>query len=215
MFLKLSSFNFFSFFCSSFVFFFYLVFQNTDLNYCFIKPTVYSFQCIIYFRYLRLLNILIIFTLNSLSNQLLVSISSSSSGEFSCSFSRGHFVFVFPFWVFLYTFPLVITPISDIVSRCNQQPDLSTTWWGRVITSVEVIASLQADATYRGFLCLRKIAPEIWGMTQDRDPGGCSFRSLPRATKPRLSSSVSNPLYPPSVRAQGKWLQRKFCALAV
>ena len=48
-------------------------------------------------------------------------------------------------------------------------------------------------------------------MTQQRDPGGCSFSSLLRATSFRLSSCVSSPLCPHSAGAQSKWLQMKFC----
>ena len=47
------------------------------------------------------------------------------------------------------------------------------------------------------------------GMTQHRDLGGCSLRSLPRAPVSSLSSSVSSPLYPPFAGTQGKWLQMK------
>ena len=41
------------------------------------------------------------------------------------------------------------------------------------------------------------------------------FSSLPRANNPRLSSSISSPLCLPSAEAHGKWLQIKFCALAL
>ena len=85
-------------------------------------------------------------------------------------------------------------------SNCTTQ-GLSTTRWSRVIPVGRAIASPQADATWRGVLWLRKIAPVVWEMTQHRDPGSCSFRSFPRATSPGLSSSVSNPLFPPSTRA--------------
>ena len=77
------------------------------------------------------------------------------------------------------------------------------------------IASSQADATWRGVLCLKKMAPRVWGMTQRRDPGGCSFSSFPRATNPRFSPSISSPLCPPSAGAQGQWQQASFCALAL
>ena len=43
-------------------------------------------------------------------------------------------------------------------------------------------------------------------MSQHRNPGGCFFSSLPRATHPRLSSSISSQHCPPSARAQGKIL---------
>ena len=59
-------------------------------------------------------------------------------------------------------------------------------------------------------LCLRKMASAVWGITQHRNSGGCSFSSLPRATKPRLSSNSSSPLCPPTDKAQGKWLQTNF-----
>ena len=32
----------------------------------------------------------------------------------------------------------------------------------------------QADATWRGVLCHRKMASAVWGMNQHRDSGGCS-----------------------------------------
>ena len=105
---------------------------------------------------------------------------------------------------------LVVKIISDIASWRGQQPSLSSTGWGIVIPVGGAIASPQADATWRGVLCLRTMASEVWGMTQYRDPGGGSFRSLPRATNPRLPPSVSTPLCPPSARAQCKWLQMKF-----
>ena len=69
------------------------------------------------------------------------------------------------------------------------------------------IAFPQADATLRRVFFLRNMASAVWGMTQHRDPGSCSFSSLPRATNPRLSSSVSSPLCPTFAGTQGKWLQ--------
>ena len=81
---------------------------------------------------------------------------------------------------------------------------------GRVIPAGGAIASPQADAIWRGLLCLRRTASAAWGMTQHRDPGGCSFSFLPRAICPRVSSHISSPPCIPSARAQGKWLQLKF-----
>ena len=75
----------------------------------------------------------------------------------------------------------------------------------RGIPAGGAIASPQA---WRAVLCLRKMASAVWGMTQHRDPGGCSFSSLPRATNPWLSSCISSPLCPPSAAAQGKWDSR-------
>ena len=43
-------------------------------------------------------------------------------------------------------------------------------------------------------LCLRKVASTILGLTQYRNPASYSSSSLPRATNPRLSSSISSPL---------------------
>ena len=93
-----------------------------------------------------------------------------------------------------------------------QQQGLSSTGWSRVISVGGATGSPQADAIQRGVLYLGKIAPAVWVMTQHRDPGGCSVSSLPRTNIPRLSSTVSSPLYPPSAGAQGKWLQMEFCA---
>ena len=47
-----------------------------------------------------------------------------------------------------------------------------------------------------------------WEMPQHRDSGSCSFSALPRATSPRLFSSISSPLCSPSAGAQVKWLQQ-------
>ena len=110
---------------------------------------------------------------------------------------------------------LVVKLINDVAWSCNQQSGLSITGWGRVIPVGGAIASPQADVIWRRVLCLRKMASPVWGMTQHRDPGSCSFSSLPRATNPRLFSSVSSSLCPSSAGAQGKGLQMKFCALAL
>ena len=76
-------------------------------------------------------------------------------------------------------------------------------------------ASPQADAIHKGVLCLREMAPAVWEMTQHVDPGGYFLSSLPRATNPRVSSSISSPLFPPYARTQGKWLQMQFTVLAL
>ena len=52
-------------------------------------------------------------------------------------------------------------------------------------------------------------------MTQHMDAGSCSVSFLPRATYPRLSSSISSPLCPPFFGTHDKWPQMKFCALAL
>ena len=77
-----------------------------------------------------------------------------------------------------------------------------------IIPAGGAIAPTQADATWREVLCLRKMTSAVWGMTQHMDPGGCFFRSLPRTTSP-------SSLFPSSDRAQGRWLQIKFCVLAL
>ena len=46
-----------------------------------------------------------------------------------------------------------------------QQPSLNSTGWGRVIPVGRAIASPQADATWKGVLCLRNMAPLACGMT--------------------------------------------------
>ena len=102
-----------------------------------------------------------------------------------------------------------------MASSCNQYPGLRYTAWGQVIPVGVAIASPQADAIQRGVLCLRNIVSAVWGITHHRDPGSCSFICLPIATNPRLSSRVSNSFFPISARTQGKWLQMKFCALAL
>ena len=189
-------------------FFFYLVFQNTNSILCFIWPTVFSFQCIIYFIYLILYFWLVLFYVffhaiecpynhySKVSGKLLVSISSSSSfGEFCCSFIWGLFLYLSHFGFFFVFSTLVVKLIKLSV--------LSTTRWGTVILVGRAIACPQANVTWRGFLCLRKMTSALWVMTQHRDLGSCSLSSLPRATKPRLSSSVSNPFCSPAARAQG------------
>ena len=105
--------------------------------------------------------------------------------------------------------------ISDTASSCTQQPGLSSTDCSGVIPVGRAVAFSQADDIWRGALCLRKMDSAEWGMTQHRDPGGYSFRSLPGDTRPRLSSHISSLLCPPSAGAQGKWLQTKFCTLAL
>ena len=64
------------------------------------------------------------------------------------------------------------------------------------------VAVPQADASQTGVLCLRKMASAAWGMTQHKDPGGCSFSSLSRA--PTLDStsridSLHTPLVHPAL----------------
>ena len=103
-------------------------------------------------------------------------------------------------------------------SNCNQQSGISTMGWGRAIPVGRVIASPQADATWRGLLCLSKVVSAIWGMIQYQDPGGCSLSSHTKATAPvSLQESLVYPTHPtlhPS-RAQGKWLQMKFYAFSL
>ena len=95
-------------------------------------------------------------------------------------------------------------------SSCTpQQQGLSTIRWGRIISVGGAIASPQADVFWRRVLCLRKMASTEWGMTQHRDPGICSFSSVPWAISPRLSWCIASPLCPLSARAQGRWLQTK------
>ena len=120
-------------------------------------------------------------------------------------FHLGSLSFSSHFGCFVVFSTLVVKLINEIASNCNQQPGLSITGWGRVTLVGGAIASPQADATWRGVLCLRKMASAVWGMTQHRDPGGCSFSSCPRATNPRLFRSVSAlPLLEPRVR-DCKW----------
>ena len=98
--------------------------------------------------------------------------------------------FAFPFWLLLWISPASPHPptsvklILDIASCCNQQPSLSTTGWNRVIPVGGAIASPYVDATWRGVLCLSKVTPTVWGMTQHRYPGGCSFISFPEQPTP-------------------------------
>ena len=95
-----------------------------------------------------------------------------------------------------------------------QKHGLSSTGWGRFLIPVGgAIAFPQADTTWSGVVCLRKIASAVWGMTQHRDPGGYSFSSLPRATSLRLSSSIFSPIWTSSAGTQGKCLQMEFCVL--
>ena len=60
------------------------------------------------------------------------------------------------------------------------------------------IASPQADATWRGVLCLREMALAVWGMTLHKDPAGC-FSVLspepptPDSTQVSLAHSVPLP----------------------
>ena len=111
--------------------------------------------------FFMLLNILIIITLNSQFDKLLASISSSSSGEFSCSFIWGLFLCL-PIWLLLCISTLVVKLISDRASNCNQQPGLSPTEWERVTPAGGALASPQADATLEtsalpekeGFCCM-------------------------------------------------------------
>ena len=97
-----------------------------------------------------LLSILIIITPNSLSDNLLASIlTSSSSGEFSCSFHFGSISLSSHFSSFFVFSFLVVKLISDMSSSCNQQPDSGPAGCGRVIPMGGAIASPQADATWR------------------------------------------------------------------
>ena len=85
-----------------------------------------------------------------------------------------------------------------------------TTGWGRVMPAGGDIASPQGDATWRGLLCLRKMASAVWGMTQHRDPGSCSFSSLPEPPTPdSLQASLDHSALPlPEPRVTG--FTRKF-----
>ena len=110
---------------------------------------------------------------------------------------------------------LVVNLISDIDLSYNQQPSFSITGCSRAILVGRLIASTQADTLWRRVLCLVKMAPAVWGMTQHRDPGGISFSSLPRDTDTRFPSSISSPHCLPSARDQDEWLQMKFYAFAL
>ena len=48
----------------------------------------------------------------------------------------------------------------------------------------------------------RKMASEVWGMSQLQDPRNYFLSSLPKATVPSLSSSFSSPLWPSFARAR-------------
>ena len=154
--------------------------------------------------YFMLLSIFIIIILNCLSDKLFASTSSSSSGEFSCSLISGLCLCLPILAVSLYFTALVVKLINDIALSCNRHPSLSTTQWGRVVPAGGAIASPQADATWRGVLCLRKMASVAWCMTQHKDPGSCSFSSLPRATNAESPQTTlvhsALPLLDPRVR---------------
>lgn len=79
---------------------------------------------------------------------------------------------------------LVFKLISYIAPDFTQQPWLSSTSWGRVIPVGRTIASPQAEATWRGVLCLRMIASALWAMTQHRDPGHSFFILSPERLAP-------------------------------
>ena len=53
------------------------------------------------------------------------------------------------------------------------------------------IASSQADSIWWAVLYLSQMASAVWEMIQNRDPGSCSFRSLPRDTAPSPPSTGS------------------------
>ena len=74
---------------------------------------------------------------------------------------------------------------------------------GRVCLGSGVVVSPQAVATQRGVVCLSKMAPAVWGVTQHQDPGSCSVSSLPKATILSVSSSISSPLCSPLCQSPG------------
>ena len=100
-------------------------------------------------------------------------------------------------------------------SSCTPQQGLSSTGWGK------------RDSCRWGYCfppgwCYmeRRALPEkdgFFSMGDDWAQGywWLTFHLSPRATNPRLSSHGSIPLFPPSTGAQGKWLQTKFCVLAL
>ena len=110
------------------------------------------------------------------------------------------------------------SPASFLLGLSSESASISTTEQSLSATRIPAggtVAYPQADATWRGEFCLRKLAPASWGMTQHGDPDGWPFTYLPRATYPRLFSHCSSLFCPSSAGAQGKWLQTKFCVLSV
>lgn len=71
----------------------------------------------------------------------------------------------------------------------------------------------QGDAICRKVHNPKKMVSAVW--ERDSAWGPCPFSSLLRATKPILSAGDSCLLCPPSAGAQGKWLQMRFCVLAL
>ena len=108
---------------------------------------------------------------------------------------------------------LLLDLITEIASSCTQQPGLSSTGWGKRDSWAWGCCFPSGWCPLEESARPEKDGLVVWGMTQPRDPGGCSFSSLPRATSPILSTWISSPLCPPSARSQGKCLQMTFYAL--
>ena len=95
-----------------------------------------------------------------------------------------------------------------------QQLGLIITGCDRVIPVGGATASPQADATWRELLCLRMTSLAVWVMTQYR-----ILTAIPSVLSPQPPTPDS-PLmslvhFALSARAQGKWLQMKFCVLSL
>ena len=93
-----------------------------------------------------------------------------------------------------------LSPSVVNLVTCTLQSGLNPIGWGRIPPVVGVIVLSQAAAAWRGVVCQNRMVPAIWGMTQHQDPSGYSLSSLPKASIPSLSSSVSSPLCLPFAR---------------
>ena len=71
----------------------------------------------------------------------------------------------------------------------------------------------QAEAVRGECFTEERFCLQFRRVTEHMGSGGCVLSSLFRATNPNLSSHDSSSLFLPFTRAQGEWLQRRFCAL--
>ena len=67
-------------------------------------------------------------------------------------------------------FKKLITELSSTYTP--QMPALSSTGWNRIIPADRAIASSEADDTWRGVFCIRKMVSVVLGMTEHVDHGG-------------------------------------------
>lgn len=107
-----------------------------------------------------------------------------------------------------FTCRIVLGLNSESTSRCTPQHLRYSCWWWYCFPWDWCLMEEHSSQE-------RCILLGVWGTTDHRFPSRWPFISFHRGTSPRISLCDFSLLCPPCAKAQGRWLQMKFYALAL